>query len=313
MSLASSSSSSSLIVWSPTARSTLKSTSSPSPNPCPVAARAVVPVRVRVVSLRPSPLRPAHAGSRTPYPAAWSNGAARRRNPNAHAVSTTMREGVAVCRAVYRSGQSRTARPRPASSVSSGRLGRPGTRLPSHSREAGTYRLGSSTDWRANSSSQASSSPSGSLRRKQTRMGPSSWCAESIQSRSALPRRLTSLGSASGSAASPPVRASSHRSARGLLRPARLPRRSRSGSDRRVAPSASPPRASCSTRAAGRPSPAARQAGGIAVASSRKADASTPVITGRQRAAWTPSSITSWGSTLPRRTRARACSATTAR
>ncbi len=101
LSRASSASSSSLIVSSPTARSTRKSSSSAMPKPWPAAADCVL---VLVVSFSPSRVRPAQRGSCTPNPAACSSGAAERRKPNAPAVSSSSTLGLGTRRARSSSG-----------------------------------------------------------------------------------------------------------------------------------------------------------------------------------------------------------------
>ena len=138
MSRASAVRSSALTFSSPTRRSTWKSTSWSSPKSPPVRPLGPLDDLARVVSRMPMLLRPAHAGSCTPYPAACSRGAAWRRKSYAVVVPIRVVAGRASRSAPCSGVNNRLARPSPASSASSGRSGKPGTRRPAQSSSAGT-------------------------------------------------------------------------------------------------------------------------------------------------------------------------------
>ncbi len=157
----------------------------------------------------------------------------------------------------------------------------------------------------------------GSMRRKQVRTGPAGRAAMASHSANADVSSRASRSSSSPSTAtrgSDAVRDSTARSITGILA-GRRPRRAGSrapGSRVRAIASA---RSSSipASNGPGASSAAARQAAGIAAASSRARCASAADSTGRQRAAYWPSSLIRVGSTRPRVTRSSANRATAAR
>ena len=262
-------------------------------------------------------------------------------------MSSATSAGAASRSAPSSAGNSRAAVPSPASSSSSGwpaspRASQPNP-VPVHTSAAGSIRLGSSADCSENSTRQApvvrrrpppaASALSSRRRRRPRQRGVRLDQPEAGPDRAAGQRRagqplgerggqlpcLALVGRArhldQGIGA---VRATSIRSrCRDLGRAAAAPRGQQGtrqpGARRRVRQRVEhvrQQRAGLRGAGVGR---AARQAAGIAAASSRACCASAADSTGRQRAAYPPSSGVSTGSTRPRATRSAANRATAAR
>ena len=281
----------------------------------------------RVVSFSPSRALRTQSGSSTPNPAPESSGPVSFRKRNAPGVSRSTAVGADSRSAPSSSPNSRAAAPSPASSSSTGSAPTPvppvpGFRnaepSPAHRSAAETIRLGSSADCSANSTRHGSPSGSaGSASRKQVRIGPAGIRAPSSHaSRSAASAAasVSSWGVVASRRASVAVRAITNRSGQGTRAGARprLALSSGPGSRVRAAASARPSSAAASSDPGGS-EPAARHDGGIAAARSRARWASAPSSTGRQRAAYPPSSATRTGSTRPRTTRPSAKRARAAR
>ena len=332
---ASSASSAASSVWSPTASSYRKSIRSVSPKTGAPPDALAWPDRDLVVSLSPSRDLRTQSGSSTPNPAPASSGPVSLRNCRAPLVSSSTASGAAPSSSRSSSGNSREARPRPASRSSSGNrmptAAQPSAVSPDQMSAAGSSRLGSSVDWSASSTRQpdccgcsaGSSGPAagGSVSRKQVRTGPGGSWAASCQVQSANASWWAAIVSVRPSASSPlsPVSAASQRSTSG----AELPR---TGPGSRVKPpalasrsrtAASVSRSSTCPNTAADCSPAslvARQSGGMAAVSSRARSASAPASTGRQQARLPPSAVSPRpGRTLPRAARSAASAATAAR